>query len=52
MKNLSKKELIEQIESARNVLNTSIDKGEDYEQIYQYSVALDRLIEQYISAGF
>ena len=52
MKNLSKKELIEQIESARNTLNTSIDKGEDYDQIYQYSVALDQLIEQYITAGF
>ena len=31
---------------------TSIDKGEDYDQIYQYSVALDQLIEQYITAGF
>lgn len=52
MKNLSKKELIDQIESARNTLNTSIDEGADYEQIYQYSIALDRLIEQYIIAGF
>ena len=52
MKNLSKKELIEQIESARKVLNTSIDEGEDYQQIYQYSVELDSLIEQYIIAGF
>ncbi len=52
MNKLSKKELIEQIESARRTLNTSIDEGSDYEQIYQYSVELDRLIEQYILAGF
>lgn len=50
--NLSKNELIEKIESARQVLNASIDEGKDYEQIYQYSVELDMLIEQYIVAGF
>lgn len=50
--NLLKNELIEKIESARQVLNASIDEGKDYEQIYQYSVELDMLIEQYIIAGF
>lgn len=52
MNNQSKDELIRQIESAREALNASIDSGKDYQQIYQYSVALDRLIEQYIVAGY
>ena len=46
--NVSKNELIEKIESARKLLNASIDKGEDYEEIYRRSVELDGLIEQYI----
>ena len=50
--NVSKNELIEKIESARKLLNASIDKGEDYEEIYRRSVELDGLIEQYIAAGF
>lgn len=47
-----KNELIEKIESAREILNASIDEGRDYEQIYQNSIELDHLIEQYIVAGF
>lgn len=49
---MSKNELIEKIEQARQRLNASIDEGKDYEQIYQDSVELDYLIEQYIVAGF
>ncbi len=52
MNNLSKDELIRQIEADREALNSSIDSGKDYQQIYQYSVALDHLIEQYIAAGY
>ncbi|MDO5417467.1 MAG: Spo0E family sporulation regulatory protein-aspartic acid phosphatase [Lachnospiraceae bacterium] len=50
--NLSRNELVEKIESARIVLNASIDEGRDYEQIYQNSVELDQWIAQYIAAGF
>ena len=50
--NVSKNELIEAIESARKLLNASIDEGEDYEEIFRRSVALDGLIEQYIVSGF
>ena len=50
--NVSKNDLIEKIESARKLLNASIDKGEDYEEIYRRSVELDGLIEQYIVSGF
>lgn len=44
--------LIEKIENSRIRLNRSIDSKEDYEIIYRCSVELDRLIEQYIGAGF
>lgn len=48
----SKEELVASIEEARKKLDVSIDKKEDYDKVYQYSVELDRLIEQYIVAGF
>lgn len=51
MKSL-KDELMEKIEEARQELNCSIDKGMEYELIYERSVELDRWIEQYIAAGF
>lgn len=44
--------LIENIEKSRKKLNDSIDAKEDYDTIYRYSVELDRLIEQYIVAGY
>ncbi len=50
--NGTKEELIERIEAARKYLNDSIDKKEKYDKIYEYSLALDRLIELYIVAGY
>ena len=52
MEKLTRDELIVQIESARKKLNQSIDEKRRYEEIYQDSVRLDELIEQYIVAGF
>ena len=51
-KTLEKQRLIEESEAARKKLNDSIDAKKDYDTIYQYSVELDHLIEQYIVAGF
>lgn len=51
-KALDKQRLIEEIEAARTKLNDSIDAKKDYDTIYQYSVELDHLIEQYIVAGY
>ena len=48
----SREELVNQIEEARKRLNGSIDEKEAYDLIYQYSVELDRLIEQYMEAGY
>lgn len=48
----SKDELIRKIESARLVLNKSIDENHNYDEIYKNSVELDRLIEEYIIAGY
>lgn len=47
-----KEELIKRIEYARQILNQSIDAREQYDVIYEKSVNLDVLIEQYIVAGF
>lgn len=49
---IRKDELINKIEYARQILNNSIDSRERYEDIYEKSVKLDLLIEQYIVAGF
>ena len=48
----NREELIQLIEAARRKLNQSIDEKRRYEEIYQDSVRLDMLIEQYIVAGF
>lgn len=48
----SKRELVERIEAARTVLNESIDNKLPYEEIYENSIKLDTLIEQYIEAGY
>ena len=48
----SREELVNQIEEARKRLNGSIDGKESYDLIYRYSVELDRLIEQYMDAGY
>lgn len=50
--NEQKQELINRIENARKKLNDSMDAGMEYDIIYQYSVELDKLIEQYIFAGY
>lgn len=50
--NNAKEDLIREIESARLILNKSIDEGQAYEEIYKNSVRLDALIEKYIMAGY
>lgn len=50
--NEEREKLIQRIESVRAKLNRSIDEKEDYATVYQYSVELDDLIEQYIAAGY
>ncbi len=52
MDKLTRDELIAQIESARKKLNQSIDEKRCYDEILKDSVRLDKLIEQYIVAGF
>lgn len=49
---VSKEELVQKIELARENLNKSIDLKKTYEEIYRYSVELDQLIELYIVSGF
>ncbi|MCI9163244.1 Spo0E family sporulation regulatory protein-aspartic acid phosphatase [Clostridiaceae bacterium] len=49
---VAKEELVKDIERARERLDSSIEKKEDYEAIYQNSLTLDQLIEQYIASGF
>lgn len=48
----SREELIALIEEARKMMDSSIEEKEDYDKIYQYSVELDQLIEQYIVSGY
>ena len=48
----SKDELAKRIEMLREKLNRSIDQREAYEKIYQNSIELDQLIEQYLVSGF
>lgn len=50
--NEEREELIQRIERVRVKLNRSIDEKEDYATVYQYSVELDALIEQYMAAGY
>ena len=47
---ISKEELVQKIEAARKKLNRSIENGEEYKTVYQYSVELDHLIEAYLLA--
>lgn len=49
---VSKEELVCKIEEARARLNQSIERKEESDRIYENSVALDKLIEQYIVAGY
>ncbi len=49
---ISKEELIGKIEQARRALNESIELNEEYEVIYHNSIALDKLIEEYIVSGY
>ena len=46
-----KEELIREIEAARERLNASIDRKDAYGLIYQCSVELDQLLNQYLVAG-
>ena len=48
----AKEELIREIEAAREQLNKSIDQKASYGIIYQCSVKLDLLLNQYIVAGY
>lgn len=48
----AKEELITKIESARLILNRSIDEKREYQEIYKNSIELDALIEQYIMSGY
>ena len=50
--NEEREKLIQRIESVRAKLNRSIDEKEDYAAVYQYSVELDAVIEQYMAAGY
>lgn len=49
---IPKEELIYMIEEARILLNKCIDTDEDSDMIYEKSIELDNLIEQYIAAGY
>lgn len=49
---ISKEELVQKIEAARKKLNRSIENGEEYKTVYQYSVELDHLIEAYLLAEY
>lgn len=48
----AREELIQEIEMARERLNTSIEKRESYKTIYQISIELDQLLNQYVVAGY
>lgn len=47
-----REELVIKIESAREQLNKSIDKRDEYKVIYQHSVELDELLNQYVVSGY
>lgn len=49
---ISKEELKQKIEDARRKLNNSIENGENYENVYNNSILLDKLIELYIVSGY
>lgn len=45
---VNKKKLEEQIEEKRKRLNCAIEEKEDYDVIYELSLEVDKLIEDYI----
>lgn len=47
-----KEDLVRKIEQARQTLNESIDGKKAYHLIYENSIELDSLIEQYMVSGF
>lgn len=49
---ISRDELVREIETAREKLNRSIEIGDEYKIVYQYSVELDHLIEEYLSVKY
>jgi len=49
---ISKEELVVCIERARKKLDGSIANKDDYRYIYENSIALDRLLEIYISMEY
>lgn len=49
---ISKEELVQKIEAAREKLNRSVETGKEYKAVYQYSVELDHLIELYLSSEY
>lgn len=46
----AKEDLIARIETVREQMNCSIDTRAEYSLIYQYSVELDELLNQYMVA--
>lgn len=48
----AREEMVREIEEVRERLNQSIDQKESYGVIYQLSVKLDELLNQYVAAGF
>lgn len=46
----AKEDLIARIEAVREQMNCSIDTRAEYSLIYQYSVELDELLNQYMVA--
>lgn len=47
-----REELEAQIEKFRKLLDESIERNDDYGDIYKISVKLDSLVEEYITAGY
>lgn len=52
MEQITREELVREIEAAREKLNQSINERKKYDEILSDSVYLDSLIEQYIVAGY
>ena len=48
----AKEELVEKIERVRKKMDLCIERWEEYRKIYEYSVELDELLNQYIVAGY
>ena len=48
----AKEELVEKIERVRKKMDLCIERREEYRKIYEYSVELDELLNQYIVAGY